>query len=172
MPAFSNPKVANHIIFPVCSAFRLHHAILRLPMPIYSTGRQDMLDKPELRPPRPKSPLVPALLPYERHSVGSFPRSLRSNSQKRADQHYVWRTVTHSREGGGGADEERDKSKLHLWGLGIGLLSSRMGMYRERSRWRGAREAGQIQHVTAPTCSKSARSWLDRFNNATHVCKL
>ena len=88
-------------------------------MPIYSTGRQDMLDKPELRPPRPKSPLVPALLPYERHSVGSFPRSLRSNSQKRADQHYVWRTVTHSREGGGGADEERDKSKLHLWGLGM-----------------------------------------------------
>ena len=28
-----------------------------------------MSDKPELRPTRPESALVPALLPYERHSV-------------------------------------------------------------------------------------------------------
>ena len=46
-------------------------------------------------------------------------------------------------------------------------------MYRRDRRSREARAAQRkIQHVTAPTCSKSARSWLDRFNNATHVCKL
>ena len=79
-----------------------------------------MPDKPELRPTRPESALVPALRPRASFRR-QIPRSLRSNFQKRAkvsraEPQYVWRTVTHSREGGGGADEERDKSKLHLCG--------------------------------------------------------
>ena len=105
-----------------------------------------------------------------------FPRSLRNNFQKRAkvsqaEPQYVWRTVTHSREGGGGADEERDKSKLHLCGWVL-MLSSRMGLYRDRDR--EAPEAQRkIQHVTAQHAAICARAfWLDRFNNATHVCKL
>ena len=134
MPAFSNPKVANRITSFIVTLYG---------MLIFSSVSRHHIHQCRHAPQIGKicsinqnyGPPGPSLLWY-RHffptsvipsAVSSFSaQQLPKASQRLAGRPaFVWRTVTHSREGGGGADEERDKSKLHLWGLGIGLLSSR-----------------------------------------------
>ena len=121
MPAFSNQKVANHII-------HLHTMLRFLSVSRHLIYQYRYIPQEGNICPINQNygPPGPSLLWYRHFFPTSvipsqFPRSLRNNFQKRAkvsqaEPQYVWRTLTHSREGGGGSDEERDKSKLHLCG--------------------------------------------------------